>query len=382
MVIRPAPAAPKPVAPPVAPVVPRPAVPPEPAGPAAAAAALPAAPIPGQSPALAPEPLEGEVGLEEKSIAAWHDWLFRVNDPLQSLTLKRYEPGRTSPAWKGQLPFLLAAEREALPAGLRWRYERAHVWEQAVPGLNGPAAFQALGKALRGVAERARAEDPGTADQCLFDSALVEWDGRTPPDPGKLPALPEAGIWLAHALAASGDDQDCRDVLAEIAGYAGQAGAEIRAEDALLALRAADTCLGGLVRDIREKTSADVVKPGTGRAVRDPVAAYAIAVERAREEAAGAVRRLLVVAGATGPGAARPMEERLGAGIKNGTAGDYAWSVSELEKTPWRAGRRIWAERVQRLPAEDRAILDHVLGRAPLPKRVEEVPVARLRGVG
>ncbi|MFO7534174.1 MAG: serine/threonine-protein kinase [Kiritimatiellia bacterium] len=379
VVIRPAPAAPKPIAVPVAPVASRPAVPPEPAGPVAAAPDIPAPPIPDPPPAPAREPVEAELGLEEKSIDAWRDWLFRVNDPLQSLTLKRYEQGLTSPAWKGQLPFLLAAEREAMPAGLRWRYERAHVWEQAVPGLNGAAAFQALGKALRGVAERARAEDPGTADQCLFDSALVEWDGRTPPDPGKLPALPEAGIWLAHALAASGDDQDCRDVLAEIAGYAGQPGAQIRVEDALLALRAADTCLGGLVRDIREKTSADVVKPGTGRAVRDPVAAYALAVERVREEAAGAVRRLLIVAGATGPGVARAMEERLRTGVKKGTVGDYAWSVSELGKTPWRESRQTGLPRPERLAAEDRAILGHVLGYSPLPKRPEELPLARLR---
>lgn len=372
VVIKPAPPAPKPV-------VSTPALPDVPAAPPAAA---PAAPVSGKPEAPPVEAVESALAAEEQSIGEWRDWLFRIRDSLQSLTLKRYEPGARSPAWKGQLPFLLAAEREALPAGLRWRYERARLWEQAVPGLNGADAYKALALALRGVSERARAEDPGTADQCLFESRLVEWDGRTPPDPGNLPPLAESRIWLAHALAASGDDQDSREVLAEMAAYAGLKGAEVRVEDALLALRAADACLSQAVLDIRDKTTADIVAPGTGRAVRDPVAAYAQAVGRARGLVERDARLLVAVAKATGAEEAGKLAARLEADRLSARTGDWVWALSDLEDTPWREGRRIWAERVKRVPAEDRAILDQVLGRAALPKRAQDIPVARLRGVG
>jgi serine/threonine protein kinase len=387
----PAPPVPEPVTvPAVVPEAPRVVIRPPVAVPkpdvAAAVPTLTAPPVnvPTVAPAPASEPdiqeqVEPVLALEEAAIEGWRHWLSRIGDPLRAVTLRRYEPNRQKPAWTGELPFLLAAEVATLPAELRWRYERALLWEQAVPELNDPAAYAKLAVSLRNLADRAKESDPGVAEQCRLDSLLLEWDGRKMPAAKELPSLPEARIWRAHGLAARGDDQDSREVLTELASAAGLAGAVFRAEDALLAVRAADACLGQAVRDIRDKTPFEVVTPGTGHAVRNPVAAYTQAVARVREQAMGDVKQVLAVAKATGAEEAGAMAGRLEAGLQTALTGDWVWALSELDGTPWREGRKVWAERVKRLPAGDKAILDHMLGRTLLPAKVQDIPVERLR---
>lgn len=363
VVIKPLVKAPKPAEPVVVPSVPAAPV-------SEVSAPVPSATMPAVEPALIQA---------EESMAGWRVWLSRIGDPLRSVTLRRYDADRKTPAWQGALPFLLADEVARLPAELRGRYELALLWGQAAPELNDPAAQVRLAAALRELAERINASDPAVAEQCRFDSGLVEWDGRILPAAKEFPALPEARLWRAHARAARGDDQDSREVLAELASVAGLTGAVVRVEDALLAVRAADACLGQAVRDIRDKTSPEIVAPGTGRAVRDPVAAYAQAVARVRLQASGDVGWLVTVAKATGTETAAALAARLETGRQAGLPGGWVWALSDLDPTPWREGRRIWAERVKKMPAGDKAILDHVLGRAPLPTQVQDIPVARLR---
>jgi serine/threonine protein kinase len=324
-------------------------------------------------------PAEADLARAEESIRAWRIWLTRLDDPLTSVTLRRFQPNAGKPAWRSDLPYLLAAEREALPAALRGRVERALIWEQAAADLAARKDPLPPAAALRALADRLEPDEPRLAGQCRFEARLLEWSGKGLPADG-FPALPEAAIWRAHALAASGDDQDARAVLAAVADYADQRGAELLAEDALLAVRAADLCLARALAEIRDKTAPDVAIPGTGRAVRDPVAAYARAVGRLREQVAGDLRRVLGVAQATGPAAAAEMVARLGRDRDGAAAGDWVWSLPELDATPWREGRKVWAGRVSRLSPDDCAILRHVRGVSPLPGRAEELPVARLRG--
>ncbi len=322
---------------------------------------------------------EADLARAEVSIRDWRTWLTRLDDPLTSVTLRRFQPNAGKPAWRSELPYLLAPEREALPAALRGRVERALIWEQAAADLGARKEPVSSIAALRALADRLERDESRLAGQCRFEARLLEWSGKGLPA-DEFPALPEAAIWRTHALAASGDDQDARAVLAAVADYADQRGAELLAEDALLAVRAADLCLAGALHEIRDKTAPDVAVPGTGRAVRDPVAAYSRAVSRLREQVAGDIRRLVQVAEATGPAAAAEMVARLGQDRSGPAAGDWVWSLPELEATPWREGRKVWAGRVSRLSPDDCAILKHVRGESPLPSRVEDLPVARLRG--
>jgi serine/threonine protein kinase len=366
VVIKPAPAEPKPAPVPVpaAPVPEPPDVKPEPAPVVAAPAPV--------------GPTEADLAAAESSIRDWRVWLSRLDDPLLSATLRRYQPGSAKPAWRAALPYLLAAEREALPEAVRGRFERSLIWEQtaregsAGKGLAGQAA------ALRDLSDRVAAGEPALAGRCRFEARLLDWDGQALPE-GEFDAVPEAAIWRLHALAAEGDDQDARAVLKGVAAFAERPGADFLAEDALLAVRAGDLCLGRAVAEIRDKTAADVVAPGSGRAVRDPVAAYAGAVNRLRAQAVADAELIVRAARATGTVAAAGLKARLEQDRAGEALGDWLWSLAELDATPWAEGRKAWAERVARLPGEERAILAHLLGKAPLPARVEDIPVARLR---
>lgn len=370
VVIRPAAPVSKPVEPPLA--APAPVAPSTP--PAVASTLTPAAPE-----LMKAEVTDADLQPAEDSIGAWRVWLTRLDNPLLSVTLRRYQPGAPKPAWRGTLPFLLAPEREALPPALRGRLERSLIWEQAAADLTAGRDPAPRSEALRALAGSLAAHEPALAGQCRFEARLLEWKGKglaTDDDP----APAEAAIWRIHARAAAGDDQDARELLKGVADYASLPGAGLLSEDALLAVRAADLVLAGAVEEIRDRSSAEVVAPGTGRAVRDSVAAYAQAVNRLREPVAEGVGQLLTVARATGAAAAGQLKALLERDRLGPALGDRVWSLAELEATPWREGRAVWAERVKRIPEEERAILAHLRGEAPLPGRVEDIPVARLRG--
>ncbi len=318
------------------------------------------------------------VARKESAIAEYRAWLYQIADPLRSVTLKRFDAERAKPAWGETLPYLLAAERDALGPDVRRRYERARLWEQAGLAWDGPDVPAKVADGLSRLMAESGVADPGFSTQCAWESGLAAWDGSTVPNSGTTPPVAEARLWRAHALAAGGDDQDAREVLTELAGAAATRGSVIQVEDALLALRAADRCWSRLVRDIRERTPSEVVAPGTGRAVRNPLAAYTQAVERVRDLAAEDGARLLAVARATGAETARALARRIREGAAGATVGDYAFAWPELARSPWREAQTAWTGR-QGLTAEERTVLAQIWGQAPLPKSAAEIPVARLR---
>jgi hypothetical protein len=339
-----------------------------------------APPAPAAAEPVQAEPTEAELKAAEGSIQSARVWLSRLHDPLASVTLRRFQPGLAKPMWGAELPFLLAGEREALPGTVRGRFELALIWEQVAADWKAGRDPAPRAAALRELADRFANEDPALAGQGRFDARLLEWSGKGLPEGEASAAIPEARIWRAHTLAAAGDDQDAAEVLRGVADFAAQPGAEVLVEDALLAVRAADQCLAQAVAEIRDKTGPEVVPPGTGRAVRDPAAAYAQAVNRLRDPVAAAVQSVVAVARATSPAVAAELKARLERARAGAAPGDRVWSLAELDATPWRDSRAAWTERTGRLPAEEAAILAHLLGRVPVPARAEDLPVARLRG--
>jgi len=267
-------------------------------------------------------------------------------------------------------------ERHAWPSDLRARYARVRAWEAAADRILDAEAA----RTLAGVLETAAAGAPAVeAALFRFEQALLRWDGQRVPDPAACASFPEAAFWGAHALAAQGDDQDSRDVMERlVAGV--DAGGVVRVEEALLAIRATDHAWARMVRDIRDRTPVEWVVPGTGRAVRDPVGSYGQAVRRVWDLAADDAARLLRVAQATGPEAAEALTRRIRSAGPDPAPGDFVWVCEGLAQTPWREAQAAWTGRPGLTP-EERAILDQILGRAPLPAVPDDIPVGRLRDI-